>query len=210
MRSLLLLCAAAMSAAAHARPVIYPGGSMSMTEVDGGTVMTQVDHTFTRNVAAGVYGLRKERGERYSTGVVLNYLLLRENTLGSQANAYLMGGIGRAWVRQPAGGRDATTEGWIAAEADWETRRLFFGGQARVSLVGSDTQVGYRLRAGVAPYVADMGALHTFLFLQVGRVAEPGRKTEVTPVVRLFKGPVLAEAGVSHRGRAFGTLWFYF
>jgi hypothetical protein len=69
---------------------------------------------------------------------------------------------------------------------------------------------GYRLRAGVAPYVAGSGALHTWLFLQAGRVAAPGRQFEVTPVVRLFKGPVLAEAGVSHRGSAFGTLWFYF
>ena len=46
--------------------------------------------------------------------------------------------------------------------------------------------------------------------LQVGRAAIPGRDVEVTPLVRLFKGSVLAEAGVSHRGRAFGTLWFYF
>jgi hypothetical protein len=41
-------------------------------------------------------------------------------------------------------------------------------------------------------------------------MAEPGADVEVTPVVRLFKGGVLAEAGVSHRGRGFATLWFYF
>jgi hypothetical protein len=76
--------------------------------------------------------------------------------------------------------------------------------------VGDDLQGGYRLRAGVAPYLANSGALHTWLFVQVDRAAERGRRAEVAPVLRLFRGPLLVEAGVSDRGRGFGTLWFYF
>lgn len=226
MRPLYMALAAAALAAAPpliARPVTYPGGSMSMTEVSGSTVTTQVDHTFTPRFAAGVYGLSESGGDRLSTGLVANFLFMRKNTADSQANAYLMVGAGPSWVRRghgqssqmPSAGthrdaRDVEASGWATLEADWETRRLFFGGQATASVVGDDVQGGYRLRAGVAPYVAGSGALHTWLFLQAGRVAVPGRRFEVTPVVRLFKGPVLAEAGVSHRGSAFGTLWFYF
>ena len=203
---LLLLAAPALG-----RPVTYPGGSMSMTEVNGSSVLTQVDHTFTRRFAAGAYALSEAGGERLSAGLVANALLMRRNTEDSQANAYLMLGAGPSWVRRHHGrGRDTKASGWAQAEADWETRRLFFGGTATASIVGDDVQGGYRLRAGVAPYIANSGALHMWLFVQASRVAEPAARFELTPVVRLFKGPVLAEAGVSLRGRAFGTLWFYF
>jgi hypothetical protein len=206
-----LLTLLLLATPALARPVTYPGGSMSMTEVNGDSVLTQVDHTVSRSFAGGAYALSERGGERLSAGLVANALLMRRNTEDSQANAYLMLGAGPSWVRRHHGrGRDAKASGWVQAEADWETRRLFFGGMASASVVGDDVEGGYRLRAGVAPYVANSGALHTWLFVQAGRIAEPGARFELTPVVRLFKGPVLAEAGVSHRGRAFGTLWFYF
>jgi hypothetical protein len=203
----LSLCATA----GQARPVTYPGGSMSMTEVDGSFVITQVDHTLNRNLAVGAYALTENEGERRSAGVIANVLLMRKNTEDSQANIYLMGGAGPSWVKE-AGipGRDTKASGFAGVEADWETRRIFVGGAAKVSIVGNDTEVGWRTRVGVAPYVANSGSLHTWLMLQAGRSAISGRKTEITPLVRLFKGPVLAEGGVSHRGRAFGTLWFYF
>lgn len=209
---LTFFCAlAVISSAAHARPVTYTGGSMSMTEVNGSTILTQVDHTFRRDLAVGVYGLSERGGDRLSTGLVVNYLVMRRNTPNSQANAYLMVGAGPSWSRASDGRRDpAEASGWVAAEADWETRRVFLGGSAKLAAVGGERKTGYRLRAGVAPYVGDMGDIHTWAFLQVGRLAEPGAKTEITPLVRVFKGPFLAEAGVSHRGRGFGTLWFYF
>jgi len=212
MRTAILLSVAAfVASAAHARPVTYPGGSMSMTEVNGDTVTTQVDHTLNRHVALGVYGLSENDGDRLSTGVVVNYLAMRRNTEHSQANVYVMAGFGPSWSRGDDGRRgSAEASGWVAAEADWETRRVFVGGMAKASVVGGDVEPGWRLRGGVAPYIAEAGKLHTWGFVQVGREAEPGAKTEITPLVRVFKGPVLAEAGVSLSGRAFGTLWFYF
>lgn len=197
--------------AAQARPVTYPGGSMSMTEVDGATVTTQVDHTVSRRLALGVYALTESGGDRRSAGVVANVLLMRKNTEEAQANIYVLGGGGPSWIRQPGiPGRKSEASGFAGIEADWETRRLFVSGSAKLAVVGDDTEAGWRARVGVAPYVANTGALHTWIMLQAGRTPIPGRKTEVTPLVRLFKGPVLAEAGVSHRGRGFGTLWFYF
>jgi hypothetical protein len=96
------LAAAALAAAPplFARPVTYPGGSMSMTEVSGSTVTTQIDHTFTPRFAAGVYGLSENGGDRLSTGLVANLLFMRKNTADSQANAYLMVGAGPSWVRR--------------------------------------------------------------------------------------------------------------
>lgn len=212
MRYFALVCAAAvLTTTAHARPVTYPGGSMSMTEVSGGGVMTQLNHTLSRRVAVGVYGLSESEGDRLSTGVYATYLILRQNAEDSQTNVYVTAGVGPSWSRNAAGRRGKVEEsGWVAAEADWETRRLFLGGMANLSIVGGRAEPGWRLRAGVAPYVAESGKLHSWAFIQVGRSAEPGAKTEITPLIRLFKGPVLAEVGVSHKGRGFGTLWFYF
>jgi hypothetical protein len=212
MRYFIVVCAAVVvSTAAHARPVTYPGGSMSMTEVNDTTVLTQIDHTLSRQFAFGAYGLSENTGDRLSTGLVANYLAFRKNTVDSQANAYLMASVGPSWSRRADGRRGpAEASGWVAAEADWETRRLFVGGMAKLSIVGSKIEPGWRLRAGVAPYVVNSGKLHTWAFLQVGRSAEPGAKTQITPLVRLFKGPFLAEAGVSLTGQGFGTLWFYF
>lgn len=211
MRSIFAVLALSLVATAgQARPVTFPGGSMSMTEVDGTSVTTQVDHTLNRHLALGAYALTENDGSRRSAGVLANVLLMRKNTEDSQANVYLMAGVGPSWVRQASGGRERRASGFAGAEADWETRRWFVGASAKLSVVGDDAQAGWRTRVGVAPYIANSGALHSWLMLQVGRSAIPGRKTEVTPLVRLFKGPVLAEAGVSHRGRAFGTLWFYF
>lgn len=211
MRYSLFACAAVLATGAQARPVTYPGGSMSMTEVSDGTVLTQLDHTLSRHVAVGVYGLRENGGDRLSSGVVVNYLAMRRNNADSQANAYLTVGVGPSWSRTATGRRGpAKASGWVAAETDWETRRLFIGGMAKASIVDGRIEPGWRLRAGVAPYVAEAGKLHTWGFLQVGRSAEPRAKTEITPLIRLFKGPVLAEAGISLTGRCFGTLWFYF
>lgn len=212
MRRLIVACAAVgLAPAAYARPVTYPGGSMSMTEVDGSTVLTQVDHTLRRDLAVGAFGLREQGGDRLATGIVVNYLAMRKNTADSQANAYVTAGFGPSWSRRSNGRREgAEASGWVAGEVDWETRRVFVGGMAKASIVGERVEPGWRLRAGVAPYVAESGHLHSWLFLQVGRSAEPGARTELTPLVRVFKGPVLAEAGVSLTGRGFGTLWFYF
>lgn len=199
-----------VSTGAHSRPVTFPGGSMSMTEVDGSDLSTQIDHTRSRQDAIGAAALTEADGDRRSAGALVNVLLVRRNTANSQTNAYLIAGGGPSWVRRDGEGRDTVSSGFVGAEADWETRRWFVGAAAKLSLIGDDAELGWRARLGVAPYVADSGSLHTWTMIQVGRAAVPGRTVEVTPLVRLFKGDILAEAGLSHRGSAFGTLWFYF
>jgi hypothetical protein len=209
--ALAALLLSALATTAQARPVTFPDGTASRTEVDGSDVVTQVEYTLNRSLALGAYGLTEDDGDRRSVGVVANFLLMRRNTEDSQANIYVMAGAGPSWVREPDGsGRDSVASGYVAAEADWETRRLFAAAGTKVSIVDDDTEVGWRTRVGVAPYVANTGSLHTWIMLQAGRAAKPGAKIEVTPLIRLFKGPVLGEAGISHRGNFFGTLWFYF
>jgi hypothetical protein len=148
-RALCALVLSMLATAGHARPVTYPGGSMSMTEVDGSFVFTQVDHTLNRHVAVGAYLLTESDGDRKSAGVVANVLLMRRNTEDSQSNIYLMGGVGPSWVRNSRFSASTTeASGFAGAEVDWETRRFSVAASGKVSIVGTDMQGGWRSKRG--------------------------------------------------------------
>jgi hypothetical protein len=50
-------------------------------------------------------------------------------------------------------------------------------------------------RAGVAPYVANFGALHTWIMVQVENNPKADNPVTVTPLLRFFRGPLLVEIG---------------
>ena len=53
---------------------------------------------------------------------------------------------------------------------------------------------------GVAPYIGDYGDTHTWLMLQVDHNPSQDDDITFTPLIRVFKGEYLAEAGVSDQG----------
>lgn len=184
----------------HARPVSWP---------DGWTVMQKNNHIETRvhthfspnafNSVGMVYRNGHESDSEY-VGVQWNHLLKRRNTRFSQANVYLRAGIGREEVSG-----DRSTLGSIGVAADWETRRWFTSYSATYE-DGDDNKdrVDFEqfARFGVAPYVAEYGNLHTWLMLQVHHRPAVDNEIVVTPLVRLFHGNYLAEAGISDDGDA--------
>lgn len=57
--------------------------------------------------------------------------------------------------------------------ADWENRRLFVSYENRYVNAGAfDELWTQKGRVGVAPYVAEAGALHTWLMFEAGYSAE--------------------------------------
>jgi len=50
-------------------------------------------------------------------------------------------------------------------------------------------------RVGFAPYEGDTGDLHTWLMLEIDHRPKNEDDLALTPLIRLFKGPVLIEAG---------------
>lgn len=70
-------------------------------------------------------------------------------------------------------------------------------------------------RVGLAPYVAEFGALHTWLMLQVDQrpqalIDEGMEEFTVTPLLRFFKGPVLIEIGWSTNNEALFNFTYRF
>lgn len=183
---------------AFARPISYPGGWMFMTENDGTRNAADINYTLDPTLALG---LRSEydRSENYQIHTfTMNNRLWRSNQPDAQANLYLLSGIGYAFDN---GSNDTSPAAFTGIEADWENRRIFTSYQNKFTYAGDiDTEFSQSARIGIAPYIGESGDLHTWLMLQADHRPEGDHKFEVTPLIRLFKGTDLVEAGISNKG----------
>jgi hypothetical protein len=154
-----------------------------------------VNYSPTATYAVGVLS-EWMRGNEYTMNTFeLDTLPFRRNTATSQANIYLKFGAGVA-----EDDKEEKPAMWTGLAADWESRRYFTSYEVRlINAVDIETSMQEKARVGIAPYVAEFGNLHTWLMVQVDH--HPGKEEtfEVTPLVRLFKGPTLAEIGYSNR-----------
>ncbi|MGA0433402.1 MAG: hypothetical protein ACO3MC_06960 [Luminiphilus sp.] len=112
-----------------------------------------------------------------------------------QGNLYFHGGIGVASGVDGNPLRDETAV-YGGIMADWETRSLFAGYRSRYLDAGHfGDQFMHAARVGYAPYEGDSGDLHTWLMLEIDHRPEEEVPITATPLVRLFKGPLLLEVG---------------
>ena len=131
----------------------------------------------------------------------MNNLLKRWNQKNSQANIYLKSGVGAATAFSGKNDGETKPAGFVGFAADWENRRFFTSYENRYFEGGEiDSFYKQSARVGVAPYEGDYGDLHTWLMLQVDHKPQDDEEFTVTPLVRLFKGVNLWEAGVSDNG----------
>lgn len=121
----------------------------------------------------------------------LNYLVRRWNGEASQGNVYLKSGIGVSYD-----GGDFEPAAFTGVALDWEDRRYFIAYENRFFHAGGNGKfVKHKARVGIAPYIGDYGDLHTWLMVQVDYDAGADDNFSATPLVRLFKGVDMVEAG---------------
>lgn len=204
-RFLTVLTACALAAfgspSASARPVSYPGGWALMSMNDGGTNRLHLLYTLTPRLAIGYNGEYWRDDDHQIHAVQVNNLLKRWNNFDSQGNLYLKSGVGAAY-----GKSNGYEDKWRPAlytglAADWEDRRYFMSYENRVIEAG-DIQNDFRqsVQVGITPYIGEYGDLHTWLMLKTEHTPEARDHFTITPMVRLFKGDGLVEAGVSNHG----------
>jgi len=185
----------------QARPVSYPGGWTFMTMNKADERSVHVHYSPTAWMSIGYRGEYYQGDDFQLHAVQVNNLLKRWNKKESQANFYLKSGLGVAY--SDAGIFDGKTEpaAFTGIATDWETRRYFVSYENRLTEAGdiADT-FRHKARAGIAPYVADYGDLHTWLMLEVEHAPEAEDTVTVMPLVRFFKGTNLVEAGLSTEG----------
>ncbi|ABI75601.1 conserved hypothetical protein [Hyphomonas neptunium ATCC 15444] len=200
------LALAALAAPASARPVSYAGGWTVMQENNGMYSSLHLHYSPTATDSIGLYTENNWDMDAVFTGLQYNRLVKRWNAPQSQGNLYLKLGAGAA---DPYGEDGQRAAGFAGLAADWETRRVFVSYDVRARDYGSDQSVSHAARIGLAPYVAGYGDLHTWAMVQVENHPEADNPVQVTPLLRLFTGPVLVEAGYTLEEDRFLLNWIY-
>lgn len=200
------LALAALASTAEARPVSYAGGWTAMQDNNGMYSSLHLHYSPTAFDSVGLYTERNWDMDAHFTGLQYNRLVKRWNAPQSQGNLYLKLGAG---IADPFDDRSQRGAGFAAVSADWETRRIFVSWDTRARDYGFDQSVSHAARIGIAPYVAEFGALHTWAMLQVENHPEADNPVQVTPLLRFFQGPLLLEAGYTLEEDRFLLNWIY-
>ncbi len=183
-----------------ARPVSYPGGVTFMTMNNGDMNSAHLHYSPTAKLSLGYKFEYWRDGDYTINAVQMNNLLKRWNKKHSQANLYIKSGIGIAHSNDGDESSQAEAAAFTGVAADWENRRFFTSYENRYTEAGEiDDFFMQSARVGWAPYEGDYGDIHTWLMLQVEHTPEAQDRVSVTPLVRLFKGVHLVEAGMSNQ-----------
>lgn len=188
-----------MATAAHARPVSYQGGWTLIAESDRQSSSALVHYTPDPAYSIGLRTEWDRVDDLLFTGVQGTWLAKRWFGENYQANLYFWGagGVVDGVDGNPS---DARAGAIIGVMADWETRRWYLGYRARANDYGSlDRSAMQGARIGWAAYEGDTGDLHTWLMLDVDHRPDAENPTDVTPLLRFFKGSALFEVGYSLR-----------
>lgn len=196
---------------AHARLVSWPDGSMLMTANDSRAYSVMYSYSTNAKTAFG-YTLEYWREADWQFhGVQANRLLKRWNFPDAQANIYAFGAVGGAYSTGGLTEGDWEPAGFVGFEADVEDRRYYASYEARLYEAGDiDGFFMQKARIGIAPYIAKFNETHLWLLLQVDHYPESDDPVEFTAFVRVFKGNLWAEAGVSDTGEPLFNITFQF
>lgn len=181
-----------------ARPVSYAGGWTSMLRNNGFDNSWHIHYSPTAKYSLGVRFNHFRPSDQSSLNFQYNYLVKRWNKRHSQANLYILSGVGGF---QNKADNKYKASGFIGFLTDWETRRWFFSYKNFFTKDASaNIYTQHAARMGVAPYVGGYGSFHTWLMIQLEHRAQESYKNNIiTPLLRFFKGAYLVEVGFSNK-----------
>jgi hypothetical protein len=186
---------AVLSLDVQARPVSYTGGWTAILESDRQSTSVLTHYTPAHRWSVGPRAEVNRDTDFALYTAHPTWLAKRWFGADYQGNVYLFGGLGiSSGINNNSLGNDTAVYGGVMA--DWETRSLFTSYRARYLDAGHfGDQFMQAARVGFAPYEGDTGDLHTWLMLEIDHRPEEDDPVTATPLLRLFKGPLLLEAG---------------
>lgn len=139
----------------------------------------------------------------YTVGI--NHLFKRWLQFDSQGNLY--GGVHTGYYD------DDKTNGSVThlmLMADWEDRDYYTAATTKAFFYNDEIIYKHLVRFGIAPYVAGMNTLQSWLILQLDYFEEHDDDVLIAPILRLFYKNVLWEIGSNTKGETFLTLMVHF
>ena len=189
---------------AGAKPIAFAHGTTAMAEYGGGTMKeAQVFYAprYFLSLGPGYLELESDidHRRREITYARVNYLAKRWNMEAAQANVFVWGGAGQAYLSET---NDHQFTGNAGAQIDYETRRVYSSLKTDLYRSADFTHRIDTLQLGLAPYEHDYDTLATWVVVQGRRyTGEIHEGTEWALLSRLFKRGGWIEAGVTDDGK---------
>jgi len=189
---------------ARAKPIAFSHGTTVMAEYGAGTMTeAQVFYApkYYLSLGGGYLQLDSDidHRRREITYARVNYLAKRWNLEDAQANVFVWGGAGQAYVSE----LNTHEFTWNAGgQIDYETRRIYSSLKTDLYRASDFEHRIDTLQLGVAPYKHDFDTLATWFVVQ-GRHYTGGIHdgSEWALLLRLFKRGAWIEAGVTNEGK---------
>jgi hypothetical protein len=189
---------------AQAKPIAFSHGTTVMAEYGAGTMTeAQVFYAPRYYLSLGGGYLEFESDidhrRREITYARANYLVKRWNMEDAQANVFVWGGVGQAYVSELD---EHEFSGNAGAQIDYETRRIYASLKTDLHRADAFSHRVDTLQLGIAPYKHDFDSLATWFVVQGRRyTGEIHDGTEWALLLRLFKRGAWIEAGVTGEGK---------
>ena len=190
---------------AHAGPMGFKDSWMAMGDFGPNWRELWVNYALTPRdaVGGGLLYMRSDdkRKTRTLTEATYTRLLHRWNTRESQANVWLLGGIGGVEGNDFSGSKLMVSPG---VQLDYETTRMYVSGMARLYRAyrthgASGLNHDYAsVRAGFSFFEADYDETQPWVIVEARRMRALSDKLEVTPMLRLINKGYFIEAGVNN------------
>jgi hypothetical protein len=206
--SLLILVAILLTNTVQTRPISYPGGWTLMQMNDFNRHSVHAHYSPSASYSLGYRAEYWRQKEWQFHGIQFNYLIKRLNTRKSQANFYLKNAAGFAISDYKNIESKIKPSLFSGISLDWEDRQYYISYENRLNYSPTiDNFFLQKARIGFAPYIGKYGDLHTWFMFKVENMPKSKDKIIYTPMLRLFKGDYLAEAGLSnHRDFMFNFI----
>ena len=195
---------ALLPAAVIAKPIAFSHGTTVMAEYGAGTMKeAQVFYApkYFLSLGPGYLELESDIDDRRReiTYLRVNYLAKRWNMEDAQANVFVWGGAGQAYLSEL---NDHQLTGNAGAQIDYETRRVYSSLKTDLYRSADFSHRIDTLQLGLAPYEHDYDTLATWVVVQARRyTGEIHDGTEWALLLRLFKRGGWIEAGVTYDGK---------
>lgn len=186
---------------AHAGPMGFKDSWMAMGDLSPNWREAWVNYALTSRdaVGGGLLYMRSDdkRQTRTLTEATYTRLLKRWNTKESQANVWLLGGIGAVEGNDFSGSKLMLAPG---VQLDYETTRVYVSTTARLYRAYGASGLNHdyaSVRAGFSFFEADYDETQPWFIVEARRMRGLSDKLEITPMLRLINKGYFIEAGVN-------------